>query len=351
MRDLPVRFRGPILCVLLTLGSAKLAYSEPCISGAALDQGIANLRPSSPLIGLGAYMESQSKRWNIDPRLIAGIAFAETQLGTDRSACVQADINNPWNWFWCLSVCDPPCTLPGKCLRWSCTPGCQAPCTPPALPNCAAVCQECDPTSVKCANSPWVTLEEGIDNVTKYMSIRYLNRKCPPECPQLNTLALIGSRYCKDGKDGCEHWVKNVQDFYSNTEGTLNDLHYTCIQESTPACPGFALQFDGQDDEVLVPDAPSLDFAPGSPMTVECWFYPTPGVSSHAILGRRAGERMNYQISYGEPRSRAPLKWELIFLKVVAFCSLATLLLNWGIFKLRRFEKSSQDRPRCPLAP
>lgn len=63
-------------------------------------------------------------------------------------------------------------------------------------------------------------------------------------------------------------------------------------------CAGNALQFDGVDDEVLIPDSPSLNFGANDAMTIECWFYPT--ANAGHIIGRRpsCAANMNYQISF-----------------------------------------------------
>jgi hypothetical protein len=52
---------------------------------------------------------------------------------------------------------------------------------------------------------------------------------------------------------------------------------------------GGALSFDGIDDQVTVPDAPSLDLTTG--MTLEAWLYPTAGGSSwrQAVLKETRG--------------------------------------------------------------
>lgn len=65
---------------------------------------------------------------------------------------------------------------------------------------------------------------------------------------------------------------------------------------------GQAFSLDGVDDYVLVPDAPNLNFASTSPLTIYMWAYLTDSDATH-LIGKRAtcwdsGQSANYQISY-----------------------------------------------------
>ena len=65
---------------------------------------------------------------------------------------------------------------------------------------------------------------------------------------------------------------------------------------------GQAFSLDGVDDYVLVPDAPNLNFASTSPLTIYMWAYLTDSYATH-LIGKRAtcwdsGQSANYQISY-----------------------------------------------------
>jgi len=63
---------------------------------------------------------------------------------------------------------------------------------------------------------------------------------------------------------------------------------------------GQAFRFDGANDIVQVPDAPSLNFSPTSPITVDLWAYRISGNPVMHIVGKRpgcAGGLFNYQMA------------------------------------------------------
>jgi hypothetical protein len=106
------------------------------------------------------------------------------------------------------------------------------------------------------------------------------------------------------GEDYLEIWTSTNHS--SLKPGDWNDdattqPSYVVEYNSDPGsfCAGNALQFDGNDDEVVIPDSPTLNFAPGSSMTVECWFKVAQTPSNVHILGRRTScsGNMNYQIA------------------------------------------------------
>lgn len=249
---------------LISLATTSSVIAGPCITASQIDNYLQTkvdaLGNSSPLVGYGHVFVTEGEAFDVDPRLAVAIAGHETRFGTDMGC--NADFN-AWSWFW----------------------------------NDAS----------NCADNELASWEDGIYWITKQLWL-FQTRD------GLKTIHDFGLVYCADdcGQRGriqtCENWSggagweTNVTNFYNcdyELGGELGDLHFSCIPHPSADCPGNAIQFDGLDDEVLIPDSPNLRFSAGSPMTVECWFYPTPGVSSHAILGRRAGSYMNYQISYG----------------------------------------------------
>lgn len=119
--------------------------------------------------GILPFLRDSSERfypleWNIDPRLIVAIAGAESTFG--KNICVQF---NAWNWFW------------------------------------GGTCQQ----------SPFASWERGIEVVSKFMRLSYLNKG-------RDTIPLIRQKYCASG---CQNWTSLVTLFYA-TElgGDVNDL-------------------------------------------------------------------------------------------------------------------------------
>lgn len=63
-------------------------------------------------------------------------------------------------------------------------------------------------------------------------------------------------------------------------------------------CPGNALQFDGIDDEVVIPHSADLSFGPTDAMTVELWFKLTEPRSTYHLIGKRpVCGILNYQLA------------------------------------------------------
>ncbi len=80
-------------------------------------------------------------------------------------------------------------------------------------------------------------------------------------------------------------------------DGVINGATFTTM-DLAPA-PGnvSGLSFDG-DDEVVIPDAASLNFGPTDPMTISLWFKLTAPHGVYHILGKRLGcGPMNYQLA------------------------------------------------------
>ena len=132
------------------------------------------------------WIVQQSARFNIDPRLLLAIAFAETGLNTDTGRC--AGKNNPWN---VLRRTNPPgCT--------SCSDDQGATC------RCQYPCRE------------YETLEDAVFSIASILQTGYFARN-------LTTPATIRPRYCTSG---CEHW-----------EGLVNTG--LRLQNACPSRPGF----------------------------------------------------------------------------------------------------------------
>ena len=107
---------------------------------------------NSAMAGVGAALESLARQYNLDPRLVVAISGAETTFG--KHVCA---MNNAWNWF----------------HKGSCPP------------------------------STFVSYEEGLEHVTKFMRRSYLNKG-------YTTVSLIGKKYCTSG---CDNWVPLVTQF------------------------------------------------------------------------------------------------------------------------------------------
>jgi hypothetical protein len=128
---------------------------------------------NSPIASNGAVFFDSGVGWNIDPRLIAAIAGAESSFGTVWQAC-PANGYNAWSWFY----------------------------------------------GGTCANSPFSSFADGIQTVTKFMRKSYLNKG-------YRTIPQIETKYCASG---CSNWASNVSMFYTqiptNPAGNLGDLSF-----------------------------------------------------------------------------------------------------------------------------
>ncbi len=184
-----MRTRSPrrMLLALVVISGLSLlptaVQAAPCsLTAAEIDAYLTG--KGSPLAGLGAEFLQRGLEWNVDPRLIIAIAGAESSFG--KAIC---GTNNAWNWFWCHA--DNSC---GK-----------------------------DP----CGNSPFTSWQRGIQTVTKFIRLSYLNKG-------RTTIPLIGARYCASG---CQNWVPNVTQFYdTELKGDTSDLG--CAPECAAASCG-----------------------------------------------------------------------------------------------------------------
>ncbi|SPE38486.1 exported hypothetical protein [Candidatus Sulfopaludibacter sp. SbA3] len=109
----------------------------------------------SPMVGTGSAFFNIGQTYNIDPALVVAISGIETDFGL--RTCTT---DNAWNWFW------------------------QGP----------------------CPNSPFTSYSDGIETVSKYLKLSYINKG-------YNTIALIQKRYCTAPVQNgvtCPGWISTV---------------------------------------------------------------------------------------------------------------------------------------------
>ena len=142
------------LYIGLLLAAAPTAtvfdYSPASPNGVQIDGYLT--RKKSPLAGLGESFSTYGRDYNVDPRLIVAIAGAETTFAS--RVCVE---KNAWNWFY------------GR----------------------------------NCPQSPFASYEAGLERVSRFMRLSYLNRG-------YDSVELIRYKYCATG---CENWVHLVSTF------------------------------------------------------------------------------------------------------------------------------------------
>lgn len=119
----------------------------------------------TPLAGRGPVFLGHGAKYGADPRLVVAIAGGESTFG--KHICAD---NNAWNWFW----------------------------------------------GGTCEASPFVSWDRGIEVVSKFLNKSYLLKG-------YETIEQIGGKYCAEG---CEHWVPNVETFYTSMGGDTADLTY-----------------------------------------------------------------------------------------------------------------------------
>ena len=162
-----MRFRGQphhnrsrscvIVCLVASVATvspataAGLEYSPASPDATRIDAFLS--LKNSPLAGIGTVLSGLARDYDIDPRLVVAIAGAETTFGLH-----QCTDNNAWNWF----------------HRGTC----------PA--------------------SAFTSYQEGVEHVTKYMRLSYLNRG-------YDSIELIRYKYCAAG---CDNWTPLVTSFY-----------------------------------------------------------------------------------------------------------------------------------------
>lgn len=112
-----------------------------------------------PLASHGPTFVSEGSQYSVNPRFLVAISGAETSFGSH--ICAN---DNAFNWFW----------------------------------------------HGACHDSPFDTWDEGIHTVAHYMQKSYILHG-------YTTINAIAGKYCTSG---CEHWIPNVDKFYSDLGGT-----------------------------------------------------------------------------------------------------------------------------------
>ena len=133
-------------------GSPAFAFDQTAPGAAQLDGYFG--KKSSPLQGTGEDFVKLGKQYNVDPRLVAAIAGGETTFG--KHVCAK---NNAWNWF----------------HRRTCPP------------------------------SVFASYAEGIDRVSKFMRLSYINKG-------YDTIEKIRFKYCAVG---CDNWIRLITLFHN----------------------------------------------------------------------------------------------------------------------------------------
>ena len=159
--------------VVLWIAIAQIIMAQAADQAVQLPREIdqylmAKKTPTKPLADMGSDFLSLGNQYGVDPRLIVAISGAESSFGAH--VCTQS---NAWNWFW------------------------EGP----------------------CPKSPFDSWQSGIKTVTHFMHKSYLLKG-------YNTIPLIGAKFCVSG---CEHWVPNVTQFYTELGGDVNNLAWATV--------------------------------------------------------------------------------------------------------------------------
>ncbi len=169
-----IAFLAAAMASIPSAAAAGLEYSPASPDGPQIDDFLT--RKHSPLTGIGAVLSRFARDYNIDPRLVVAIAGAETTFGQHQCAA-----NNAWNWF----------------HRGTC----------PA--------------------SAFTSYQEGVEHVTKFMRLSYLNRG-------YNSIELIRYKYCTSN---CDNWTPLVTSFY---DAMPSNGQPSTVQPPTAQPPGQA---------------------------------------------------------------------------------------------------------------
>lgn len=129
-----------------------LEYSPLTPTAPQLEEYLA--RKHSPETGTAVRLLALGRDYNIDPRLVVAISGAETGFGVHVCAAF-----NAWNWF----------------------------------------------HHGNCPSSPFTAFEEGVEHVTRFLRLSYLNRG-------YDSIALIRMKYCATG---CDNWTPLVTTFFN----------------------------------------------------------------------------------------------------------------------------------------
>ena len=144
------------LALALLLAAAAPAattfdYSPASPSGSQIDDYLT--RKHSQMAGFGDSFSNYGRTYNVDPRLVVSIAGAETTFG--QHVCAE---KNAWNWFYRRN----------------------------------------------CPQSPFASYEAGLERVTRFMRLSYINRG-------YDSIESIRYKYCATG---CDNWVPLVTRFH-----------------------------------------------------------------------------------------------------------------------------------------
>ena len=168
----------PLLVVVLAacplMAQVPLEWDATSPDAAQIDAYLQ--QKNSAMAGIGAALDSLARKYNLDPRLIVAISGAETTFG--KHICAE---NNAWNWF----------------HRGSCPP------------------------------STFVSYEEGLQHVTKFMRRSYLNKG-------YTTVPLIREKYCTSG---CDNWVPLVTRFQQEMPAAASAAPRTSQPALEPSQP------------------------------------------------------------------------------------------------------------------
>lgn len=119
----------------------------------------------------------------------------------------------------------------------------------------------------------------------------------------MTQVTAISQTSCTPAPSGLVAWWAGDGDATDLVDG--NDGTPQNGATFTPGLVGDAFSFDGEDDVVTVPNGPSLNFGPNSPMTVELWAYRTGLASIMHLVGKRTGcgfNDFNYQMAFDPSR-------------------------------------------------
>jgi hypothetical protein len=187
--------RWAVFALLVLASALVVAESFDPNLGSEIDSYLTG--KNSPIAGNGSVFFSSGNTYDVDPRLIVGIAGAESSFGTNWGACPPSGYN-AWSWFW---------------------------------------------SHTGCATSPFSSYAEGISVVTKGIRRGYLDKG-------YTTIGLIGAHYCASG---CQGWVGNVTHPYLDlhgdadygADGTIQNLTFSNGQPTSTSVIQSNLQSDG----------------------------------------------------------------------------------------------------------
>jgi hypothetical protein len=160
------------LFLIQTAAAADFSFPADAPTAAQLDSYFA--AKGSNLAGHGNKLIEAGRKYDIDPRLVAAVAGAETSLGNN--VCTPF---NAWNWFY----------------KQTCPP------------------------------SKFSSYDEAIENVTKYLRHNYINKG-------YTSLALIRAKYCTSD---CENWIPLATKF--REEMSANAMQASSAPTTVPGAP------------------------------------------------------------------------------------------------------------------